>query len=414
MIQPPGDLPEGRGPSRRALLGAGVGLGAALLTGTQPAAAVGRGGSQDTGAPTGPGSLGQAVEPFHGAHQAGIATPLQASASFVALDLARGVDRDALVRLMRIWTDDAERLTTGRPALADPEPELASVPARLTITLGLGLGAVQAAGRAAQAPDWLGPLPAFRGDALEDRFSGGDLLLQVCAEDPVTVAHAVGVLVQDARSLAAVRWVQRGFHRPAHTAPSGITARNLMGQVDGTANPVPGTETFDRHVWSTGQPGWMAGGTALVLRRIAMDLAVWGSLDRRTKEEAMGRRLADGAPLTGGNERTAPDFDAVDAHGFPVIPVTSHIRLARATSDAEGMLRRPYNYDDGFTASGTRDAGLVFAAYMADPTAQFVPVQRRLARSDVMNLWVRHVGSAVFAIPPGPQPGEHLAQGLLG
>ena len=33
------------------------------------------------------------------------------------------------------------------------------------------------------------------------------------------------------------------------------------------------------------------------------------------KEEAIGRRLSDGAPLTGGDEFTAPDFEAVDANG---------------------------------------------------------------------------------------------------
>ncbi len=68
------------------------------------------------------------VEPFHGPHQAGIATPPQAHAVFVGLDLLPGIDREALGRLMQLLTDDARRLTQGRPALADTEPELAHVP----------------------------------------------------------------------------------------------------------------------------------------------------------------------------------------------------------------------------------------------------------------------------------------------
>jgi len=322
------------------------------------------------------------------------------------------------VRLMRLWTGDIERLTAGRPALADPQPELAGVPARLTITVGYGLGLLRAAGRADQAPTWLSAgLPDFPIDELSKRWTGGDLLLQVAAEDPVTVSHAVRVLLTDAGPFATVRWVQSGFHRPANTAPTGITGRNLFGQVDGTVNPQPGTDDFAEVVWLGAEPGtpaWLDGGSAVVVRRIAMDLRVWGGLDERTKEQSIGRRLADGAPLTGGTEFSAPDYEAVDANGFLVIPPTSHMRLAHAQAPAERILRRPYNYDDGVSASGEADAGLVFVAYMADPLAQFVPIQERLAKADVLNLWTTPVGSALFAVPRGWQPGEHLGQALLG
>jgi dye decolorizing peroxidase len=42
-----------------------------------------------------------------------------------------------------------------------------------------------------------------------------------------------------------------------------------------------------------------------------------------------------------------------------------------------------------------------------------VPVQARLAESGVMNLWITHIGSAAFAIPPGCAPGEFVGQRLL-
>jgi dye decolorizing peroxidase len=405
------DADRSAGLTRRGLLG-GLALGAGgLAVGAAAGYAVASppGTEPVTGSVPDPGS---AVEPCHGPHQAGVETPLQANATFVALDLEDDVDREALIRLMRLLTDDIERLTQGRPALADPQPELAQVPARLTVTVGYGVGLLKAAGLAGQAPTWLHDgLPPFDIDRLRRRWSGGDMLLQVAAEDPVTVSHAVRVLLTDARPFATVRWVQAGFHRPANTAPTGVTGRNLMGQIDGTINPEPGTTDFDQVVWvpPDGTPAWLRGGTAAVVRRIAMDLTTWGGMDLVAKEEAIGRRLSDGAPLTGGTEFTAPDFEATDDYGFPVIPETSHIRLAHAQQPEERILRRPYNYDDG-----PEDAGLVFAAYMADPTVQFVPIQRRLAESDVLNVWTTPIGSALFAVPPGFTEGEYLGRTLLG
>lgn len=395
--------------SRRAILGG-------LVAGGAGAALVAAGGRAPAGGEVlgSPGSIGGDVVEFRGPHQAGIDMPMQSSAMFVSLDLRKGTDREALVRMMRLLTDDIDRLTRGQPALADPEPELSGVPARLTTTVGFGAGLLAAARLADQAPAWLSQgLPAFSVDRLEKRWSGGDLLLQVAADDPVTVSHAVRVLLADSDPFARPRWVQSGFHRPANTAPPG-TGRNLMGQIDGTVNPAFGSDDLAQVVWCADGPQWLSGGTAVVVRRVAMDLPTWGGLDRVTKEESMGRRLEDGAPLTGGTEFTAPDFDAVDENGFPVIPATAHIRLAHAQAPVERILRRPYNYDSGLAADGIPEAGLIFAAYMADPVAQFVPIQDRLARSDVLNLWTTPIGSALFAVPPGVAQGEYVGQALLG
>ncbi len=56
-----------------------------------------------------------------------------------------GAGKEALGRLLPLLTDDARRLTQGRPALADTEPELATDPARLTVTFGFGPGLFAAA-----------------------------------------------------------------------------------------------------------------------------------------------------------------------------------------------------------------------------------------------------------------------------
>ncbi len=417
----PGTPAEAGGLSRRRFLTGG----AAAVGGVAAAGAgfaVGRASVPDPSAPPPPpaDAVGRAVEPFHGAHQAGVATAVQAVGVFVAFDLPPTTDRETLVRLMRLWTTDAERLTQGRPTLADTQPQLATAPARLTMTVGYGPGLFDAAGLVDQRPDWLAPLPPFEIDRLEDRWSGGDLLLHLASDDPLTVAHAQRMALRSAASFATVRWVQRGFVRGAGVDPPGTTPRNLMGQVDGTANPPP--DDLDDVVWvgAGSGPGWLEGGTGMVLRRIRMQLDTWDALDRGQQEQVIGRRLDTGAPLTGTEERDPPDFDAVGPDGLLVIPEFAHIRLAHAPSGASAppsgtrILRRPFSYDDGVLADGSPDVGLLFAAYAADVRAQFVPIQRRLAEQDLLNTWTTPVGSAVFAVPPGCAPGEYLGQALLG
>ncbi|WP_061295969.1 Dyp-type peroxidase [Herbidospora cretacea] len=374
--------------TRRGLLAGGVVAGVAALT---PAASAQQARAAET------------VVPFHGPRQAGVATEPQAHAVFVAFDLREGVDRDALGRMMRLLTDDARRLTQGRPALADTEPELAASPARLTVTFGFGPGLYAHAD--AKSP--VKPLPRFSVDKLEKRWTGGDLLVQICADDPLTVTHALRMIVKDARSFATVRWTQRGFRRAAGTQPGGQTQRNVMGQLDGTANPRPGTPEFDLAVW---RPD---GTTQLVVRRIKAELETWDAADVVAREFTIGRRLATGAPLTGVKEHDAPDFAATEAHGFPVISEYAHIRRAHVGDPSLRILRRVYNYDEDVTAQGHADSGLVFASYQADIERQFVPIQRQLAEADLLNEWITPIGSAVFAIPRGCDEKGWIGQEVL-
>ncbi len=358
-------------------------------------------------------AVDRAVEPFHGAHQAGVATSPQAHALFVALDLEPQPHRDpreTLAAVLRLWTSDAERLTQGTPALADTEPELAQRPARLTVTVGVGPSLFDRIGLGNRRPRAVADPPAFATDRLEPQWCGGDLLLQICADDPITVAHTSRVLLKNVRTMTRQRWRQKGFRQAAGSAAHSM--RNLMGQVDGTANIVDGAG-FARYVWDDGddQP-WFAGGTTLVLRRIRAEMDTWDELDRTSKELSVGRRLDSGAPLTGSREDDVPDFNAAE-DGIPVIPPNAHVALARPHSDDERFLRRPYNYDDSPAAGRITDSGLIFAAYQRDPAVQFTPVQRRLAAADALNEWITTIGSATFAILPGVEPGAYLGQTLL-
>jgi dye decolorizing peroxidase len=356
-------------------------------------------------------TVGEEVEPFHGERQSGIATEPQAHAAFLAFTLRPGTDRAALGRLLRLLSDDAARLTQGRPALADTEPELGLLPARLTVTFGFGPGLFAAAGLDDRRPPSVVELPPFPIDRLQPRWSGGDLLVQICADDPLTVAHAQRVLIKDSRPFAGVRWVQQGFRRAAGAEP-GRTQRNLFGQLDGTANPKPGAPV-ETAVWIADGPDWLRHGTTLVVRRISMNLETWDLLGRTDRELAVGRRLDSGAPLTGTREHDEPDFAALGPDGLTVIPDFSHLTRAHVTDDRFRILRRPYNYDGVPAADGTADSGLIFAAYQADIATQFLPIQRRLAERDLLNEWTTPIGSAVFAVPPGCREGGWVGQQLL-
>ena len=81
---------------------------------------------------------------------------------------------------------------------------------------------------------------------------------------------------------------------------------------------------------------------------------------------------------------------------------TAHVRLAHPDSNGGArILRRGYSFTDGTDGLGRLDAGLFFLAYQRDVRDGFVPLQRNLARNDALNEYIQHVGSAVFAVPPG-------------
>ena len=360
------------------------------------------------GGSTGP-LVGNRIVPFHGTSQAGVLTPPQAFLSLLGLDLADGADRGTLQGVLRLISDDGARLSRGLPALADTEPELAAKPASLSLTVGLGPRVLRDL-----LPSYAGlvaPLPAFDIDRLEEAWGQTDLVVQLCADDPLTLAHARRMLLKDVAGSARATWLQEGFRR-AQGTDDGATMRNLMGQVDGTGNPRPTDADFASVLWS--QQAGFEGGTCLVVRRIRTELDTWDKVDRAGREATIGRRLDTGAPLTGTREFDTPDFEAVDRLGLPVIDPASHLARAHARGSVERFLRRPYNYvvPDPTRLTG-EDSGLVFLAYAADLEAQFLPVQRRLAALDRLNTWTTPIGSAVYAVPPGAADGEYVGQRMV-
>ncbi|MBK9100662.1 MAG: Dyp-type peroxidase [Austwickia sp.] len=429
---PPVDSGADRALTRRALLGGGALLGGTALGGAVVGhAAAAHGvlnpavGSAVGSAASGANPLsmdlmalhGQSAEPFYGAHQAGILTGQQAHGEFLGINLSPGSPRARVITLMEMLTDDAARLTQGEPTLGALEQFPAGLPSRLTITFGFGPGLFAAIGAPAKCPPMVATFPAFSSDRLLPQWGQTDLLIQLCADDPITLAYAARRIIRDVVPFGTIAWTQRGFVNARGTETDGTTSRNLMGMRDGSANEKDPRQIADV-VWSrtAGDKNlsWLDGGSQVVVRRIRMDLTTWDDLETDAKEVAFGRRFADGTPLTGGAERDQIDRAKKDKDGFTIIAPNAHAGLAQPRNAGERMLRRAYNYSDGTTADGRQDEGLIFVAYQSDLATAFVPVQRRLAPVDALNTWTTHVGSAVYAVPPGAQEGSYIGATLLG
>ena len=375
-------------------------------------------------------SEGTGTVPFHAPHQAGIATPAQDRLHFAAFDLVTE-DPGELRELMRECSKAAAEMTAGQligdanhEELAPPDDTGETVgllPANLTITFGFGPGLFErrGLGLSGKRPAALRPLPPLPGDELAPDESGGDLCVQACADDPQVVFHAIRNLARIGRGTVVMRWSQLGFGRTSSTSRSQATPRNLMGMKDGTANiRAEDGEAMDGFVWlGRGDgPAWMRGGSYMVARRIRMLLEVWDRSSLEDQENTIGRRKYSGAPLGKQEEFEALGLDR-EADGRPVIPPNAHVRLASSEENSgERILRRGYSFTDGVDESlGELEAGLFFIAFQRDPAKQFVPIQRRLGMNDALNEYIKHVGSAVFAVPPGaPEPGGYVGETLLG
>ncbi len=401
--------------SRRALLGA---FGAGALT------AAGVGVAASAVASTREETVSEGLRhDFFGEHQAGVITPMQDYLHFVALDVTTD-SREEVIAMLRAWTQAAAEMTQGQPVGefgavngpydAPPEDtgEALDLPASgLTITVGFGptlfrtVDGVDRFGIGDQQPPTLNSLPTFPGDMINPALSGGDICIQACANDAQVAVHAVRNLVRLAFGTAVVRWSQTGFGKSSVTSKGEPTPRNLFGFKDGTANITSDdTASLDEFLWV--QPGddpdWMNGGTYLAVRKIRMTIETWDRTSMREQEAVFGRTKREGAPLSGGDEFTTPDFSAPGRDGEPLIPVASHVALAHPSSnDGVRILRRAYNYTDGSDELGRLDAGLFFLAFERDIEKQFVPLQLNLSRNDLMNEYVKYLSSATFAIVPG-------------
>lgn len=406
--------------SRRGFLGGAVGLGAGVTLGSArpKGALVAAGAAADDGKRV----------PFEGEHQAGITTPAPSSALIAAFDVV-ATDRQELAGAMRDLTEAARWLTSGGPApkrdpllppadnlILGPDPRSSDV----TVTVGVGASLFDARyGLADRKPTQLRPMEHFPHDEIDPTRTHGDLLLQLCADQPDACVHALRILMRATRSTLVLRWMLPGFIRSNVLNNGRTSTRNLLGFKDGTANPSPADDALmDKLVWvpsgSPTEPAWTAGGTYMVVRTILTRVEFWDRTALATQENIIGRKKASGAPLDGTRENDVPDFKA-DATG-QVTPIDAHIRMANPRTRHAGatrILRRGFNFSNGFSKNGQLEQGLLFVCFQRDLDEGFVAIQNRL-NDEPLEEYIQPVGGGFFYALPGVRDSTNwLGSGLL-
>ena len=384
-------------PRRRAFLRGALGAGAAGAVGVVAGAAGGYAYRASR-----PASAGQVAMqnsqagllppvPFHGKYQAGILPQSQRQTAVIAFN-ATAEGRGELTDLFQTITARARFLTAGGtpPPVGIGGPPSDSgvlgptvVPDGLTVTVGVGSTLFDEryglADRLAGPADADAGVPQRRPRPGPDRRRPGRPAQRGNAD---VVMHALRDIARHTRGGMQVLWRIDGFTSPAR--PAGTVPRNMMGFMDGIANPDTTDQAeMDSLVWiqpnTAGEPAWTAGGSYLVVRLIRMFVEFWDRVDITEQENMIGRRRATGYPLDADTIFATPDY-AADPTG-EAVPLNAHIRLANPRTPqtaSSRILRRAYNYDRGIDQVGDLDIGLVFTCFQQDVKRQFEAVQARL------------------------------------
>lgn len=360
------------------------------------------------------------VYPFRGLrHQAGITAPASAAGLVMGLDV-RVEDRAELVTTLASLSASIEQVMSGEAyevrdggfppldtGIVEPGPTGTSV------IVGVGDSLFDDRfGLADRRPIELQPMPKFANDSLvRPERSHGDLSIVVNADSSEAAVHALRQILRAHRGTLVPRWMREGFNQLRPDAGPGRAAgRNLLGFLDGTANPdLTDDALTDAFLWvqdGDGQPDWAVGGTYQAIRVIRMMVEFWDRTRLNEQEAIFFRHRNSGAPLGKELESDEPDFGgSFDSH------------IARANPRTPGsarnlMLRRGFNYAGGLDDNDQLDQGLLFTSYQRSLIDGFITVQRRLD-GEALEEYIRPLGGGFFFVPPAPQGDEHLFARLL-
>ena len=352
---------------------------------------------------------------FYGQHQSGIATPVQKNVYFAVLDL-HSLNKEEIKQMFKDWTDYSQKLMKGE--LVAPELKNHLVPPidtgetvglnpyRLTLTFGISPSFLDKLKLDNKKLDEFKDLPHFPRDQIKDKYKGGDICIQACADDAQVAFHAVRNLVRKGRALITLKWTQAGFLQIGNGKETPI---NLFGFKDGTENPKNNND-FKNVVWYD-KNNWLKDGTYMIVRRIQMHLETWDRTNLQEQENTFGRYKESGAPFGETDEFATIDINKKGPDGKPILPIDSHVYLAKKAEVK--IARRAFSYSNGIDeVSGQFDAGLLFICFQKHPD-QFIKIQNSLGNDDKLNEYITHVGTGIFACFGGIKEGEYIGQKLF-
>ena len=228
---------------------------------------------------------------------------------------------------------------------------------RLTITIGYGPSLFDHRfGLAGRKPSALAQLPPLPNEDLDPDYTGGDLCIQACSDDPLVAFHAVRNLARIGMGVVEHNWMELGFGRTSTTTASQPPPQPARLQGRHPQHQGRAGDLMNDYVWvgrETDQP-WLRGGSYLVARKIRIFVENWDRDYLQDQENVIGRAKVSGAPLSGGNRvhhaRTSPRPAATGSprsrptrtSGWPASSTTAGPgSCAAATPSPTASTRRP-------------------------------------------------------------------------
>ncbi|ENU1228158.1 iron uptake transporter deferrochelatase/peroxidase subunit [Providencia rettgeri] len=356
---------------------------------------------------------------YIGLHQAGVLTPEPKNATFVAFNItANSVEElqtvfTLLTQRIAYLTQPQKESLINNDKMPPAESGILGTqqqPDSLTITVALGNSLFDNRfGLNKIKPKHLSEMTSFPNDRLEQKWCGGDLLLQICANSQESVIYALRDILRHISPYSFPLWKIDGF-LPARDIDNHSTPINLFGFKDGTGNaPADDNSLMNELIWITKgsqEPSWCDGGTYQAVRLIRFNLEFWDRTPLEDQENDFGRHKDSGAPIGMKNEHDDPEFEK-DPHGDRIL-FDSHMRRAEPRNPERytaKLRRRSYSYSLGLTETGTLDMGLVFVSFQQNLKTGFIDTQKRL-NGEPLERYIKPFGGGYYFVLPGVQSAQ--------
>ncbi|MEX9945036.1 iron uptake transporter deferrochelatase/peroxidase subunit [Providencia rettgeri] len=358
---------------------------------------------------------------YLGPHQAGVLTPEPQNASFIAFNMTAN-SIEELQTVFTLLTQRIADLTQPQKAPSinnDKMPPAESgilgtqqQPDSLTITVALGNSLFDNRfGLNKIKPKYLSEMTSFPNDRLEQKWCGGDLLLQICANSQESVIYALRDILRHISPYSFPLWKIDGF-LPARDIDNHSTPINLFGFKDGTGNaPADDKLLMNELIWITKgsqEPSWCDGGTYQAVRLIRFNLEFWDRTPLEDQENDFGRHKDSGAPIGMKKEYDDPEFGQ-DPHGDRIL-FDSHMRRAEPRNPERytaKLRRRSYSYSLGLTETGALDMGLIFVSFQKNLKTGFIDTQKRL-NGEPLERYIKPFGGGYYFVLPGIESAQNI------